>query len=81
MITADYLNQLRDRYLSLFEHYPHAPVQILNTSDLNYIDNQETQRELIQRVLTWAQRDSAPSGPASSIEREYEAAHEAGVVA
>jgi len=52
-IQGDYLDDLRNRYYSLWRRYNDAPVYVLNTEDINYIDNPEDKKFIIEMVKGW----------------------------
>ena len=41
VIEADYLNALRRRYYKLWDNWTRCPVYVLDTTNLNYVDNPE----------------------------------------
>ncbi|MCB9793684.1 MAG: deoxynucleoside kinase [Alphaproteobacteria bacterium] len=65
-ISRAYLEDLRERYLSLWAEYTAAPVHILETSDLNYV-NDENDREAVLGILRgWLDGHPNSATPASA---------------
>jgi len=69
-IGAEYLDQLRDRYLSLWRRYTAAPVIHLNTAELNYVDDMEARASVLEMIRGWVDELKGPEAPASLVERE-----------
>ena len=65
-IGADYLDQLRERYQSLWRRYTAAPVIHLNTADLNYVDDPEARATVLGMIRGWIDELDGPEAPAST---------------
>ena len=73
VIEADYLNALRDGYHRIWASYTDAPVYVLNTAELNYVDNPEDRKTVIEMVQGWLNSQPIPGSPASlQSEREVQ---------
>ena len=62
-IPAQYLNDLRQRYYQLWAEYTKAPVYILNTAQINYIDSAEDQQHILQMIDGWLSGNPLPDAP------------------
>lgn len=51
-INAAYLNQLNDAYTQFFHYYDAAPLLIVNAADIDWINNPEDYRNLVEYMLT-----------------------------
>lgn len=70
-ITADYLNNLRERYQRLFDGYKAAKVRTLNTSELNYVDDDDDREAIFRMIGGWLDGQPPSASPASELpERE-----------
>lgn len=49
-ISADYLNRLSEAYIRFFYHYDRSPLLIVNTRDINPVDNERDYQLLLERV-------------------------------
>lgn len=49
-ISEDYLRRLSEAYTQYFHHYDQAPMLIINTDQLNPIDQEEDFRSLVQQI-------------------------------
>ena len=73
VIEADYLNALRDGYHRIWARYNDAPVYVLNTAELNYVDNPKDRNTVIEMVQGWLSGQPVPGAPASlQSEREVQ---------
>jgi deoxyadenosine/deoxycytidine kinase len=71
VIGADYLDALRKSYNRLWADYSDAPVYVLDTSELNYVDNPEHQKAVIEMIQGWLKGQPVSGAPASlKSERE-----------
>lgn len=50
VISADYLARLSEAYIRFFYHYDHSPLLIVNTRDINPVDNEEDYNMLLERI-------------------------------
>lgn len=49
-ISADYLTRLSEAYIRFFYHYDRSPLLIVNTRDINPVDNERDYQLLLERV-------------------------------
>jgi deoxyguanosine kinase len=49
-ISDDYLTQLGESYTRFFHHYAAAPVLVVNSENLNFVDNDDDFNLLVQRI-------------------------------
>lgn len=63
VIQASYLNELRDRYYNLWDRYTDAPVYVLNTQKLNYVDDPDGEEEVLALVKGWLEGNPLPNAP------------------
>jgi deoxyguanosine kinase len=49
-ISDDYLTQLGESYTRFFHHYAAAPVLVVNSENLNFVDNDDDFSLLVQRI-------------------------------
>ncbi len=63
VIQGDYLDDLRNRYYRLWRRYTEAPVYVLNTVDINYIDSVEDQKTIIEMVQGWIDGNPVSAAP------------------
>jgi len=52
-ITRDYLDSLRERYYDLWDGYDAAPVYVLDTTRINYVDDPEDARRVLRMIRGW----------------------------
>ena len=50
MIEASYLQRLVDAYTQFFFDYSDAPLLIVNATEINFVDNDEDYRQLLQQI-------------------------------
>jgi len=53
LIEPAYLDQLRERYMSLWGRYKGAPVYILDTSTLHYVNDEAAKDQVIAMIQGW----------------------------
>jgi deoxyadenosine/deoxycytidine kinase len=70
-IPASYLDDLRERYYRLWDRYPHAPVHVVRTDDLDYIDDPGDRAHILAMIRGWL--DGAPLDGAPPAYRPAEA--------
>ena len=63
-IEAAYLNELRSRYYKLWADYTKAPVYVLDTSSINYIDEEDGQEQVLAIIDGWLNGKPHPDAPA-----------------
>lgn len=62
-IQADYLDALRSRYYALWDRYEDAPVYVLNTQDIDYINDEGARRQVLEMLQGWASGRPVPGSP------------------
>ena len=72
VIEAEYLDALRDSYHKLWARYTDAPVYVLNTAELNYVDTPSDRKTVIEMIQGWLSGQPVPGAPAS-LQSEREA--------
>lgn len=50
-ITVGYLRDLSEAYTHYFFHYTSAPILIVNTAKMDFVNNRETFEELVEEIL------------------------------
>ena len=71
VISPDYLDALRERYYDLWRTYTAAPVRVLHTETIDYVDNPEDQRAILDQIRGWLDPKNDPGSPAS-VNTEWE---------
>jgi deoxyguanosine kinase len=70
-ITAEYLDGLRSRYHRLLDAYDRAPVIRLDTTELDYVDDQDGRDVILGMIRGWLRGQTPSATPASApAERE-----------
>jgi len=69
VIEPGYLDSLRDRYYALWERYTEAPVYVLDTSDLNYVDDTDHRDHMLAMIRGWLDGQPLPGSPAAFHDR------------
>lgn len=62
-IQESYIEDLRRRYFDLWCTYDKAPVYVLDTTSIDYIDNPDAQDLMIDMVKGWIRNDPHPAAP------------------
>lgn len=62
-INPEYLNDLRRRYYDLWKSYTDAPVYVLDTTLINYIDNEKDQTYIMQLIDGWLSQSPLQGAP------------------
>ena len=62
-IEASYLNELRNRYYQLWADYSKAPVYVLDTTSINYIDDPADQDKILAFIDGWLNGEPHPEAP------------------
>ena len=71
VIAAEYLDSLRAAYYRLWDRYVDAPVYVLNTQHLNYVDDENDRRTVLEMIQGWLDDKPVAGAPASyKSERE-----------
>lgn len=63
VIQPDYLDSLRDRYYALWQRYTDAPVYVLDTRDLNYVDDEGDRQRVLAMIQGWLDGNPVPGSP------------------
>lgn len=63
VIAASYLDALRERYYALWARYDEAPVYVLDTSQLNYVDHPEDEERILAMIQGWLAGKPVPGSP------------------
>jgi len=51
-IQADYLQRLNDSYTNFFHFYDRSPLLIVNSAEIDLVDNEDDYRQLVDHALT-----------------------------
>src|SRR5216110_1595535 len=54
-MSRDYIRQLNDAYNHFFFHYRDAPLLVVNTNSIDFVNNPEDFEDLMRRILTHRQ--------------------------
>jgi deoxyadenosine/deoxycytidine kinase len=63
VILPDYLDALRSRYYALWDRYDRAPVYVLDTTSIDYVDVAEGRRHILDLIRGWLERRPLPGAP------------------
>lgn len=63
VIPATYLDDLRARYYRLWDRYPHAPVHVVRTDEVDYVDNPEHREHMKALIRGWLDGCPLPGAP------------------
>ena len=63
VIEASYLNALRTRYYKLWENWTRCPVYVLETTNINYVDNPDDADYICNMVDGYLRHDPLPDAP------------------
>lgn len=64
VIEAAYLDSLRDRYMALWGRYADAPVYVIDTSTINYVDDPADKQRMLAMIRGWLDGRPVPGSPA-----------------
>ena len=53
VIAEEYLDSLRDRYYQLWSRYTAAPIYVIDTSEIHYVDSDEDKEYMLRLVDGW----------------------------
>ena len=53
VIGAEYLDSLRERYYNLWAQYKAAPVYVIDTSQIHYVDSDEDKEYMLRLIDGW----------------------------
>lgn len=63
VIEARYLDNLRERYMALWTAYTEAPVYIVDTTSINYVDDMADQERMLAMIQGWLDGRPVPGSP------------------
>ncbi|MEC8423785.1 MAG: deoxynucleoside kinase [Myxococcota bacterium] len=63
VIEADYLDALRTRYYKLWDQYTDAPVYIVDTTELDYVNDASDRERMIEMLEGWLSGTPVPGAP------------------
>lgn len=63
VIEDDYLDALRDRYYALWDRYTDAPVYVLDTSTMHYVDDPAAEEHVLAMIQGWLDGKPVPDAP------------------
>lgn len=63
-IPARYLDDLRSRYYRLWDGYKHAPVYVVRTDDVDYVDDDDARAHMLALMAGWRDGRPLPGAPA-----------------
>ncbi|MED5374182.1 MAG: deoxynucleoside kinase [Myxococcota bacterium] len=66
-IEPAYLDSLRERYYALWARYTAAPVRILRTEELDYVNNMAHREQVLELIQSWLEGTPGPGVPASTL--------------
>jgi len=64
IIEASYLDELRDRYYRLWDRFDESPIYVMNTANVNYVDDANAQAHMLAMIDGWLQGQPIPGSPA-----------------
>ena len=64
VIEAEYLDSLRERYYRLWDQYDDAPIYVVDTSDIHYVDNEQHLQYMLDMITGWLDGRPLPGSPA-----------------
>jgi len=63
VIEPKYLDSLRERYYRLWDRFEDAPVYVLDTSTINYVDDDADAQLMLDIIRGWLDGDAHPRAP------------------
>ena len=63
VIQPEYLDSLRDRYYRLWDSYEDAPVYVVDTSKIHYVDDEEDLNYILRMIQGWMDGRPIPGAP------------------
>ena len=63
VIDAEYLDSLRERYYALWARYSFAPVYVIDTSEIHYVDSDEDKDYMLRLIDGWLSGNPLAGSP------------------
>lgn len=63
VIAPEYLDQLRERYYGLWNRYTEAPVYVVDTSRIQYVDNSDDRSFMLSLIDGWLAGEPVAGAP------------------
>ncbi len=63
VIAAEYLDSLRERYYKLWAQFTSAPVYVIDTSEIHYVDSDEDKRYMLRLIDGWLKGQPISGAP------------------
>lgn len=63
VIAADYLDSLRRRYYALWDRYDAAPVYVLDSTAIDYVNDPASQEHMLAMLQGWLDGEPIPGAP------------------
>jgi deoxyguanosine kinase len=63
VIAPEYLDQLRERYYALWNRYTEAPVYVVDTSRIQYVDNMDDRAFMLSLIEGWLHGEPVAGAP------------------
>ena len=63
VIEPEYLDSLRDRYYRLWASYDDAPIYVVDTSEIHYVDNEDHLQFMLDMIQGWMDGRPIPGAP------------------
>lgn len=63
VIEAEYLDSLRARYYRLWDQYDDAPIYVVDTSEIHYVDNEQDLQTMLDMIQGWLDGQPVPGAP------------------
>jgi deoxyadenosine/deoxycytidine kinase len=63
VIAPEYLDQLRERYYALWNRYTKAPVYVVDTSRIQYVDNMDDRAFMLSLIDGWLHGEPVSGAP------------------
>ena len=63
VIEAEYLNALRDRYYRLWDAYTDAPVYVVDTTKIDYVNDEADRERMVAMLEGWLAGTPVPGAP------------------
>lgn len=63
VIEGTYLDSLRRRYYALWDRYDGAPVYVLDSTDLDYVNDPAAQQRILDMITGWVEGEPVEGAP------------------